>query len=365
MLADALKAINDDGSPTDGIAELVVTALGSGGQYYICWRTQLGTYKQRSDALPARLEQWLFPPDGTTRDFESLQVILYGDDTFLASDRDGEIRSEQADTSSPRNRFRRATTMSEGTGWLHRRSTGLRPEVTDLQHKRAMSADRPSASRARPLSLLGGGGSSSPSSRTTTSASHHRNSVMGRTEGRNRLKEVEEQTGQSLPRLLTRTSSFKRGVERSETWSRTRRSLSPALTGESPEAPESACSCHTHDIPVHADSRPHGRPAYADAGVQTDMSTDSSPKAIGELLRGRGSQIDGDEHQQRQYQDGVSNREYATLHAGIRQSPCEHYHHRDGIETAAIGFGSNPVIMGRMQDYFRSGMYTLGQALDQ
>ncbi|KXJ88369.1 hypothetical protein Micbo1qcDRAFT_235746 [Microdochium bolleyi] len=172
MLADALKAISDDSSPTEGIAELVVTALGSGGQYYICWRTQLGAYKQRSHALPQKLEQWLFPNDGSTRDFESLQVILYGDDTFLARDQGGEIRSDdsQAAVSNPRSRFRRATTMSEGTAWLHRKSAALRqPDAADIQHKRAMSADRPPALRPRPLSLLSAGGGGSGSSNSSNS----------------------------------------------------------------------------------------------------------------------------------------------------------------------------------------------------
>lgn len=55
MLADALKAIGEDSSPTEGIAELVVTALGSGGQYYICWRTQLGAYKQSEHCSESRI----------------------------------------------------------------------------------------------------------------------------------------------------------------------------------------------------------------------------------------------------------------------------------------------------------------------
>lgn len=54
MLANALKAIGEDSSPTEGIAELVVTALGSGGQYYICWRTQLGAYKQSAYSSKCR-----------------------------------------------------------------------------------------------------------------------------------------------------------------------------------------------------------------------------------------------------------------------------------------------------------------------
>lgn len=46
-------------------------------------------------SLPASLHSWLFPSDGTTRDFETLQVTLLHDDEFCASDKNDKIASER------------------------------------------------------------------------------------------------------------------------------------------------------------------------------------------------------------------------------------------------------------------------------
>jgi hypothetical protein len=47
MLASVLQSISDANNQSDGICELVVTALGSSGQHYICWKTTSGEYRQR------------------------------------------------------------------------------------------------------------------------------------------------------------------------------------------------------------------------------------------------------------------------------------------------------------------------------
>ncbi|RYP59228.1 hypothetical protein DL769_008637 [Monosporascus sp. CRB-8-3] len=96
---------------SEGIAELVVTAIGTGGRHYLCWKTPSGSYRQHCHGLPSALEGWLFPADGSTRDFETLQVILSGEDAFWASDKHGEIKSESPD---PAQKLRRATTINLG-----------------------------------------------------------------------------------------------------------------------------------------------------------------------------------------------------------------------------------------------------------
>jgi hypothetical protein len=106
-LHEHLAAINARGEA--GVEEVLVVAIGKNSQYYICWKTQDGEYKQSkinspryqfsvsngpikvSNGLQPKLQEWLFPPDGTTRDFESLRVILGQGDEFHASDKAGKI----------------------------------------------------------------------------------------------------------------------------------------------------------------------------------------------------------------------------------------------------------------------------------
>lgn len=46
MLSTRLQELSRDPSDPDGIAELVVTALGSQGSFYICWKTPSGEFRQ-------------------------------------------------------------------------------------------------------------------------------------------------------------------------------------------------------------------------------------------------------------------------------------------------------------------------------
>ncbi len=50
MLASLLKSISDSSTESEGIAELVVTAIGTGGRHYLCWKTPSGSYRQREPA---------------------------------------------------------------------------------------------------------------------------------------------------------------------------------------------------------------------------------------------------------------------------------------------------------------------------
>lgn len=47
MVADILHSLANNTDDSDGVAQLVVTALGSGGKHYICWKTHSGEYRQR------------------------------------------------------------------------------------------------------------------------------------------------------------------------------------------------------------------------------------------------------------------------------------------------------------------------------
>ncbi|KAI0190115.1 hypothetical protein F4808DRAFT_444939 [Astrocystis sublimbata] len=140
MLKESLNTTTNGGGEEEDIAELVVTALGTSGTHYMCWKNTSGEYKQRSYGLPAQLHEWLFPTDGKTRDFQSLQVILLSDDGFYASDKNGEIRN---DSPLPIKQLRRASTIYDANAnqpALVRRSTtfndGNQSAVTTTSQRR-------------------------------------------------------------------------------------------------------------------------------------------------------------------------------------------------------------------------------------
>lgn len=89
-------------------AEPIVVALGAHESFYACWKDKNGNYRQGiyestsvrdqtserdvdSNNLPDRLQEWLFPKDGSMRDLETLQVVLGRESEFYARDRDGAI----------------------------------------------------------------------------------------------------------------------------------------------------------------------------------------------------------------------------------------------------------------------------------
>ncbi|KFA53713.1 hypothetical protein S40293_10743 [Stachybotrys chartarum IBT 40293] len=93
IIGHARMNASDQDEYPDGIAELVVTALGTNGRHYLCWKTRSGAYRQHRHGLPETLDDWLFPSDGSTRHFPTLQVVLSGEESFWASDKDGQIRN--------------------------------------------------------------------------------------------------------------------------------------------------------------------------------------------------------------------------------------------------------------------------------
>ncbi|RYP63489.1 hypothetical protein DL771_009234 [Monosporascus sp. 5C6A] len=174
MLASLLQSISDGSAESEAIAELVVTAIGTGGRHYLCWKTASGSYRQHCHGLPSALESWLFPANGSTRDFETLQVILSGDDAFWASDKHGEIKSE---TSDPARKLRRATInfgapsaekkrwtghITRASGEVERKRSSTFPAPGDIikppvepqpKHARSFSADKSQRLSLVPLSI--------------------------------------------------------------------------------------------------------------------------------------------------------------------------------------------------------------------
>ncbi|KAK7753823.1 hypothetical protein SLS62_004189 [Diatrype stigma] len=339
MLASVLKSIGDSSTESEGIAELVVTAIGTGGRHYLCWKTPSGSYRQHHHGLPSALEEWLFPADGSTRDFETLQVILSGENTFWASDRHGEIKSRASDQER---RLRRATTINSMTPTTEsKRWTG---------YVVGMSPDNAERKRSTTLPSM------PPVSDQTTEVpagprSRHIRSLSS-TDGPHRAPHEELGPLKECP--------------------------SPLPQGPAPLEPEhtqpsrnSQCSCGCHEgvrrsgqppLESPADA-PHkkARPVYADAGIQTDddYSTKHPSKAstrhedgvqrvYGRQRRARSTEpSSGFEFQP----DTYSSQRASLYSSGSWESDRSSW------------YLPNPVMMGRMQDYFRSTDYYLGDSL--
>ncbi|KAI1099985.1 hypothetical protein F4804DRAFT_63659 [Jackrogersella minutella] len=381
MLADILHDLANDTGDADGVAQLVVTALGSCGQHYICWKTHSGEYRQRSNGLPKSLQEWLFPADGSTRDFETLQVVLSGEDTFWASDRNGEVRSEP---SGSQQRLRRALTLN-----------GDSPAMA---HRRRMS-------RARGLSGGEGGDLERPRSSTLPSMSPTVDHLPGP-----HLKPPASHSRSSSADKLRRVSlvplAFNPGRR---SWATRPRSLvyghddlgvlkeqpSP-LRNKIPStpvkpatpiptiAPDDNCTCGCHQDGSKGARRPVSKivetpkSGYADASVQTEPTPDPDPEPM----------LDEFHHRQRKHNRRESSSSITSTADSYNSSsyPSSKRSSFDTITTqpdpaeyldlGAKGDGgdwqpvqpqwveiSNPIRMGRMQDYFRSSNYTLGAAL--
>ncbi|KAI1798821.1 hypothetical protein F4811DRAFT_569137 [Daldinia bambusicola] len=385
MVADILQSLANNTDDADGVAQLVVTALGSGGQHYICWKTHAGEYRQRCHGLPRRLEDWLFPLDGSTRDFETLQVILSGEDTFWASDRNGEVRSEPSGTqqqmlrraltfnggspsSGSKRRMSRAWELSGGDTERPRSSTlpSMSPAVDHLPgphqkpdpatHGRSSSADKLRRVSLVPIAFH---------QRKRSWATRPRSLVYGG-EDLGVLKEQPSPQGVNVPPTPVKSAPL-----------------------TSARAPEHRCTCGYHryasmevDKPEStASSKP--RSSYADASVQTDPMPEPEASSTGAF--GTSRQRKSEHHRRRESS-------YSATSTADSYNPCSYpSSKRSSFETITTepdqgdcdpGLGSkysggwqqplqqqhweqftNPVAMGRMQAYFRSSTYVLGAAL--
>ncbi|OTA89260.1 hypothetical protein M434DRAFT_110712 [Hypoxylon sp. CO27-5] len=381
MLADILHSLANDTSDSDGVAQLVVTALGSCGQHYICWKTHSGEYRQRSNGLPKPLQEWLFPADGSTRDFETLQVILSGEDTFWASDRNGEVRSEPSDTQQ---RLRRALTFSgENQSPPGKGRTG-----------RARGYSRgegdPERPRSSTLPSISPTADHSPGPHLKPAPTHSRSSSASKLRAMALVPLAFQQQRRSWatrPRSLV-YGHDDLGVLKEQP--SPQRSDLPPTPAESPViAPlkvfDDHCVCSHHNNASRGVHRPRleintkPKTGYADASVQTDPSPDPDPDMIG---------MDDFHQRRRRHRRRESYASTASITDSYNSSsyPSSKRSSFDTITTQpdtvdyldSGGKGairawhqpqqhweqvSNPVIMGRMQDYFRSSNYTLGAAL--
>jgi hypothetical protein len=317
--------------------------------------------------LPPALRDWLYPPNGSTRDFASLQVVFGRGEEYFASDKNGKLEFKEPEVKkivedeekSERQLLRRSRTVS----FLRPLSeTSVRSEGSAVDSIRSRRSESISSQRASRPPSLSWSRTNSDVSVLAQAMSQGQSVASGRSTAQSSLvsqwellgssatnadsampsTEVEiseqDQIGTKGPRTAATTTE----VLQQPSWSRQlrRSTTQPADTRTNQDQPEMRrsvspdknilpqCTCGCHDVPL----QPRPKPTYTDSSMQTDP-TPSPPRTA---LR-----ID------------TTTPSYPSLHS----------HSAVSQEVPTPTLQNNPVFMGRMLDYFSKPGYQLGDSL--
>ncbi|KAF2178385.1 hypothetical protein K469DRAFT_643145 [Zopfia rhizophila CBS 207.26] len=326
-----LEQIPQDSEDPESLDELVVCAFGVFERYYVCWKNRGGEYRQDGYDLPQSLHAWLFPSDGSTRDFPTLQVVFGRGDEYFASDKDGKLENKE-------------------------------PEIMKPQHppENLEQLDKPALRRSRTLSFIRPTSDPIVKPVSTAVETSHRESV-----NRVSIPVIPQPTPRPKSVLFNRPSSdpmMKPFSPVCETPTRETLTMSPiAINNRSSRRPLSmsyhpgtflriveegkatmtdrtqkdnarkGCTCGCHTLSP--------RPSYTNASVQTD------PEPPQKSLR-----VD------------TASETPSMLSRSNRSSISEIQTPIDTPLTEASS-ASNQVFMGRMLDYFNAPGYRLGDSL--
>ncbi|KAI0491011.1 hypothetical protein F4859DRAFT_460046 [Xylaria cf. heliscus] len=353
MLKDFFDSTTNGAGDDEDIAELVVTALGTSGTHYMCWKTNSGEYRQRSYGLPAQLQEWLFPTDGTTRDFATLQVILLSDNAFWASDKNGEIRN---DGPSSLKQLRRALTFHDGNLLSTHQRRSSRGRDIEQNSERPRSSTLP-ANLSRENTMTG--------KQLRPLFSHGRAESLDKSRLGPAVPVAVRRHGRASgmrPRSID--TSFYRELEVLKEQPTPRPSATlPTPSGLRYNATSDLDSGRREESNMRQGQPTpavYNRPSYVDSSMQTE------PEPAPDVAE--------HEHQECRclIEDHSSQRDSAVSFGLSSKSS------KSGVDTPITrpdsGFFDsgweyphtmvpNPIVMGRMQDYFRSTTYVLGAAL--
>ncbi|KAI0130064.1 hypothetical protein BJ170DRAFT_298673 [Xylariales sp. AK1849] len=356
MLSKRLEELSQDPGNPNGIAELVVTALGTQGSFYISWKTPSGRYEQDSHGLPSELEEWLFPSSGRRRDFPSLQVVLGpGDGEFYASDCNGKVGRK----------------APEAVIHPLRRASSLQPADSAIGSRRlsVMGMTKDAASRTRlrrsvTLSSIGWQSSlrtSSVASRLPAAAADIQQDDAPRKVASWPHTAARAGRPQRRPQSMYHPQPLVLSI-----------SENPGSSHGHQHQQSQGLDRHAHDDSCKpASSQAGGYPSealgpavrmnvYVDAGVQTEtprlpfpLVTNLDPVYCHKHVRDWSS-------------TSTTSTVFTSSSSGTstrRSSIAEDAVMNRGPQIPDKQVLFNPVMMGRMQDYFRSAGYRLGDAL--
>lgn len=307
--------------------------------------------------LPKELHEWLFPNNGPARDFDSLQVILGpGDGDFVASDCNGRVDRKAAEF-APKPLERTRTFRSyDGT-------SGSRPLSMVVN-----STDTTSAGiRQRRAATVGS---------LTYPESNRRTSLMPEdptTTAENRQTEAPRLA--SLVPLAIRVNRFRRrptsmfyngpqplvNIDPPQDAGATQTEQStPRRNSQNKLLPLSSQRASISTPPEESIKQPTSR--YVNAGVQTEAPAPPSPPPMQTSFQEY-------QHHARHNRDSSTASSRSSVFTSYSSEPSTR---RSSFATEdyapkpyyrpTFGYMPNPIMMGRMQDYFRAPGYRLGDA---
>ncbi|KAF2471851.1 uncharacterized protein BDR25DRAFT_23779 [Lindgomyces ingoldianus] len=360
-----LEQIPQDPSDPESLEELVVCAFGAFERYYVCWRNRGGEYRQDGYDLPPALHEWLFPTDGSFRDFPSLQVVFGRGDEYFASDKNGKLENKETEIKKPQPRAESPEKVDKPILRRSRTISFIRPPPDPIMKPFSPATDTPPIREvlSRPPSVaIHSQPSSRPSSTSSITSAPQPSSrppsmILGsqpssQSPSLASIRAVSDSAPKSYgpvtdtPIRDSPTMSPMPVVPRQTTIRPLSMSFNPGafprILEEDKSLPDSSilrkrdsghctCGCHIASPPAPA------RPIYADASVQTDPE----PKRRPEPLR----------------VDTASD----TSSLSSRSNRSSVY----DIETPMTEAlpAPNPVVMGGMLSYFNNPGYRLGDSL--
>ncbi|ORY12813.1 hypothetical protein BCR34DRAFT_284661 [Clohesyomyces aquaticus] len=383
-LYERLEQIPQDPSDPESLEELVVCAFGAFERYYVCWRNRGGEYKQGINTspithssltkfvdgydLPPSLHEWLFPSEGSSRDFPSLQVVFGRGDEYFASDKNGKLENKEPEIKKPVPRsespekldkpiLRRSRTLSFIRPPSDPAAKSFIPALDAHPHRETLS--RPPSMTINPQYSITSAPqppSSRPSSIATPTNSQPSSRPLSVSSARALSEPSSNPYSPVLDTPIKESPTMSPTPRQSQTQSRRPLSMSfnpsafPRIIEEdkfrSPDARKrdsGHCTCGCH-IPSQVQPP---RPIYADASMQTDPSPPPSPERKRRPPKSLRVDITSDA-------STSSSASSASAQSSIYD-----------IETPMTEIlpAPNPVMMGRMLSYFNNPGYRLGDSL--
>ncbi|KAL6158573.1 hypothetical protein ACJBU6_02683 [Exserohilum turcicum] len=357
-----LGEIPEDPNDPDSLDDLVVCAFGAFERYYLCWKTRAGEYKQDDYGLPPALKDWLYPSDGSTRDFDSLQVVFGRGEEYFASDKDGKVEHKEPEVrkqtlplpveDEEKLALRRSRTVSflRPLSETSVRSDSVFSDSTRSKRSSSISSQRtsrpPSLSYTNSrtnseVSILGDTileGQASQSTRPSyisqwNALSSSALEVQTELLSPNFEAPSEKQESISVEPLRTATIPL-RALDAQLTITRTLEDTRVQQNATTVNVPHCTCGCHaTPQAPPPPPSPP--KPAYANATTQTTPPP-SPPSRRNTTLR---------------------------IDTAASWEAQDNYTENSYYEEADDYYDGPPVIMSRMSSYFCKPDYQLGDSL--
>lgn len=285
--------------------------------------------------LPETLDDWLFPSDGSTRHFPTLQVVLSGEESFWASDKDGQIRNAISESARGLQLEKTLGDAPAAESLPQRRWSTVREFARDPERRRSLTWS--SARRGKgDLAATG-----QVQDAAVTRLKRRSTWMIARAPNVRELEVLKELGNPRLP-LTPRPTCY---------------------TGEA--TLKSRCSCKCHEKATKAKDSAEAAYRYADAAVQTGGGWNQRYSTASTLVCNSPDEEYPTQEQLSCTQRWLTLKERKDDESRYTELYEKARHHR---QVSSVNHGpptliASPVVMGRMQDYFRAATYKLGDAL--